>query len=93
MKVTRREFVRGGVTAFTVSFAAPAFLNDIALAQGARSRSLVVVYLGGGNDALSTVVPYQDPFYFSRRPAIAIPAGQVLQIGSDANRRALGLDR
>jgi uncharacterized protein (DUF1501 family) len=56
-KLSRREFIRDGVAAFTVSFAAPAFLNDIALAQGARSRSLVVVYLGGGNDALSTVVP------------------------------------
>ena len=83
-KLSRREFIRDGVAAFTVSFAAPAFLNDIALAQGARSRNLVVVYLSGGNDALSTVVPYQDPFYFSRRPAIAIPAGQVLQIGSDS---------
>ena len=50
-KLSRREFIRDGVTAFTVSFAAPAFLNDIALAQGARSQSLVVVYLGGGNDA------------------------------------------
>jgi uncharacterized protein (DUF1501 family) len=90
-KLSRREFIRDGVAAFTVSFAAPAFLTEIARAQGARSRSLVVVYLGGGNDALSTVVPYQDPFYFSRRPTIAIPAGQVLQIGSDTNRRALGL--
>ena len=47
MPVTRRDFIRGGVAAFTVSFTAPAFLNDIARAQGARSRSLVVVYLGG----------------------------------------------
>ncbi|MBI4265871.1 MAG: DUF1501 domain-containing protein [Acidobacteria bacterium] len=91
MKVTRREFIRDGVAAFTVSFAAPAFLADIARAQGALSRSLVVVYLGGGNDALSTVVPYQDAFYYSRRPAIAIPAGQVLQIGSDSSGKALGL--
>jgi len=91
MAVTRRDFIRGGVAAFTVSVTAPAFLSDIARAQGARSRSLVVVYLSGGNDSLNTVVPYQDQFYYSRRPTIAVPAGQVLQIGSDSSGRALGL--
>ena len=91
MAMTRREFIRGGVAAFTVSFTAPTFLADIARAQGARSRSLVVLYLSGGNDALNTVVPYQDPFYYSRRPAIAVPAVQVLQIGTDSSGRALGL--
>ena len=89
--VTRREFIRDGIAAFTVGFAAPAFLSSVALAQGVRSRNLVVVYLNGGNDALSTIVPYQDPFYYSRRPALAIPAGQVLQIGSDSSGKTLGL--
>ena len=91
MSISRRQFIRGGVSAFTLSFAAPAFLSDIARAQGARARNLVVVYLSGGNDSLSTVVPYQDPFYYSRRPTIAVPAGQVLQIGTDSSGKALGL--
>jgi len=92
MPITRREFVKGGVAAFTVSFAAPAFLSELAVAQGQSRRNLVVLYLSGGNDALSTLVPYTDPQYYARRPALAIPAGSVLQIGSDSAGRPLGLN-
>jgi uncharacterized protein (DUF1501 family) len=91
MKVTRRQFVKGGAAAFTVTFAAPEFLSDLARAQGARTRNLVVLYLGGGNDSLSTLIPYNDPFYFSRRPTLAVPAGNVLQIGTDRSNVPLGL--
>jgi uncharacterized protein (DUF1501 family) len=91
MNFSRRQFVKGGVTAFTFGFAAPQMLCDIAFAQGVPSRNLVVVYLSGGNDSLSTVIPYRDPSYASRRPTLAIPAGNVLQIGTDSSNIELGL--
>ncbi len=90
MKFTRRQFVKGGVSAFTVGFAAPQFLTDLAFAQAVPSRNLVVLYLGGGNDALSTLIPYRDPAYYSRRPTLAVPAGNVLQIGTDSSGIELG---
>jgi uncharacterized protein (DUF1501 family) len=85
MKVTRRQFVKGGVAAFTVTYAAPGFLSDLARAQGAHARNLGLLYMSGGNDSLSMLAPYNDPCYASRRPTLAIPAGQVLQIGSDSS--------
>jgi uncharacterized protein (DUF1501 family) len=92
MSFTRREFIRGGVSAFTFSFAAPAFLSDLARAQGTARRNLVVLYLSGGNDALSMVIPYTDAQYYARRPVLGIPAANVLQIGSDKAGNALGLN-
>src|SRR5437762_701293 len=91
LMMTRRDFVKNGVAAFTIGFAAPAFLSDLARAQGASSRNLVVLDLTGGNDGLSMLVPYTDSAYYSRRPTLAIPAGSVLQVGSDSSGKALGL--
>jgi uncharacterized protein (DUF1501 family) len=91
VKISRRQFVKGGAAAFTMTFAAPEFLSDLARAQGASVRNLIVLYLSGGNDALSTLVPYNDPFYYSRRSSIAVPAGSVLQIGTESSGVALGL--
>jgi uncharacterized protein (DUF1501 family) len=92
MSFTRREFIRGGVSAFTFSFAAPAFLSDLARAQGTARRNLVVLYLSGGNDALSMVIPYTDAQYYARRPVLGIPAANVLQIGPDKAGNQLGLN-
>src|SRR4029450_1111533 len=52
--------------------------------------TLVVLYLSGGNDGLSTLIPYRDAQYYARRPNLAIPAANVLQIGSDSAGNALG---
>ena len=89
--MTRRSFVKNGVAAFTVSLAVPRFVSDLARAQGAASRNLVVLDLSGGNDGLSMLVPYTDSSYYSRRPTLAIPAATVLQVGADSSGKALGL--
>ena len=91
MDLSRRLFIRNGVATVTFGIAAPSFLTAIAEAQGVRTRNLVVVYLGGGNDSLNTLISYRDGAYYSRRPSIAVPAGQVLQVGSDAAGNAMGL--
>jgi uncharacterized protein (DUF1501 family) len=41
---------------------------------GRDDRTLVVVELGGGNDALSTVVPLADPTYPRLRPTLGVSA-------------------
>src|ERR671910_3470065 len=92
MAISRREFVHGGIAAFTVGFAAPSFLSELARAQGRAQRNLVVLYLSGGNDALSTLIPYTDQQYYARRPTLAIQPANVLQIGSDRAGNALGLN-
>jgi uncharacterized protein (DUF1501 family) len=43
---------------------------------------LVVVQLSGGNDAINTVVPYGDHYYYDYRPNLQIPEDQVLAISN-----------
>jgi uncharacterized protein (DUF1501 family) len=53
-----------------------------ARAEGASGddRVLVVLELSGGNDGLSTVVPYEDDALYRVRAAIAVPAKETLAL-------------
>lgn len=45
-----------------------------------RPPVLVVLQLSGGNDFMSTVVPFADPFYRDFRKTVGIPEDSVLRI-------------
>jgi uncharacterized protein (DUF1501 family) len=91
MGITRRHFVRNSISAVVTGVALPGFLSTFARAQGRSVRNLVVLNLTGGHDGLSMLVPYTDPFYYSRRPTIGIPAGTLLQVGTDSSGKPLGI--
>ncbi len=49
------------------------------------NRVLVLVQLGGGNDGLNTVIPYENDIYYQERPNIAIAknTAQNFAVGQD----------
>src|SRR5215210_751641 len=78
--VTRRKLLRNGVLGFAAVYGASQLsFEDVweaAVAEAAEpmQRSLVVVYLNGGNDGLNCFVPTSGPEYAkyqSLRPSIA----------------------
>ena len=69
MKVTRRQFVKGGVAAFTVTFAAPEL--PVAIWRGRRARASATwscSIWAAATTRSACSIPYNDPFYYSRRP-------------------------
>jgi uncharacterized protein (DUF1501 family) len=50
------------------------------MASAKSDRSLVVLQLSGGNDALNTVIPYGNGLYYDWRPDVSIEQDRVLKI-------------
>jgi uncharacterized protein (DUF1501 family) len=82
--IDRRGLLLGGTLGglFLTSSSARAALRVLGPAlPGAGSRkSLVLVQLSGGNDGLSTLVPYGDDAYHAARETIGVAAGDVLRL-------------
>jgi uncharacterized protein (DUF1501 family) len=87
MNFTRRSFLQGGISAFTVGFGAPAFISDLARAQGASRRNLVVLYLSGGNDAIRSRSRCSS--YFARSSSTTAFCSSTSAASPDSPRRWL----
>ena len=72
---TRRDFLRNAALFSTAGFV-PQFLTLPWASLGASATEdapiLVVVQLGGGNDGLNTVIPYNQDAYYQLRPTLAL---------------------
>src|SRR4051794_35623322 len=85
--LSRRRFLQAGLAAAgTVAVSrliktTPAWAAGPAKAPSAADGVLVLLYLGGGNDGLNTVVPLDDPAYAAARGGLAISPAAALPIG------------
>jgi uncharacterized protein (DUF1501 family) len=90
---TRRLFLQRGLTILAAAPTVPMFLDQTVMAlnnasdhslvqqpSGKDGKILVVVQLAGGNDGLSTVVPYGDDIYHRARSVIGVDPKTVLKI-------------
>lgn len=86
MTMQRKTFVGSALSVAFLGGNASRALAQVASAAPAvpafarPDNVLVVVQMAGGNDGLNTVIPYSDDAYHRVRPAIAIPANQVLRL-------------
>jgi len=87
MSGNRREFLKttiGASTLLALGPGVPAFFSRAAAQAANRpvadNKILVMVQLGGGNDGLNTVIPYEDDEYGRNRPTIRFKANEVHKI-------------
>src|ERR1700744_3547140 len=78
----RRDFIRNSALV-SGAFMVPAFLKPFeAMAMNELSgyKNLVIIQLSGGNDGLTTIVPYGNDVYYQKRSIIAIKKPDVITL-------------
>lgn len=78
--LTRRRFLARAGTAGAVAAGTALAPARVAFGAQANAGTLVVVFLRGGMDGLSVVVPADDPHLAAARPRIAVPGGALLPL-------------
>jgi uncharacterized protein (DUF1501 family) len=78
LRLDRRSFLASGLA--TLGWVSFGGVRLGAALPAAGERTLVLVQLSGGNDGLSTVVPWADDAYHRARPSIRVDTEQVLRL-------------
>jgi uncharacterized protein (DUF1501 family) len=80
---TRREFLTGGLGLVGVSGFLPDFLIHSALAASSGEKTpqvAVIIEMSGGNDTLSTLIPYSHKAYVEGRRTTRIPENEIIKL-------------
>lgn len=83
---TRRKFLTGGLGLIGVSSALPDFLIRSALAAPSAKNNTqvaVVIEMAGGNDTLSTLIPYSNKAYVEGRRTTRIPENEIIKLDAE----------
>jgi uncharacterized protein (DUF1501 family) len=89
MKVTRRNFLKSGVSMAGLCLgwsqlqAIAAYAANFEPRKPGSSKILVLVEMSGGNDGVNTVIPYSSTAYYKARPSLAIKQDNVLTLNND----------
>jgi uncharacterized protein (DUF1501 family) len=82
--LARRDFLMQSA-GFGIAALLPSWLPNVVLAQSSSSRDIIIsVFLSGGCDGMSLVVPFGDPDYYTGRPTIAVPRPDAAGTGPKA---------
>jgi uncharacterized protein (DUF1501 family) len=76
---TRRQFLAGAGMA-VAGLGTQLVTTRASFGAPNATGTLVVIFLRGGMDGLSVVVPADDPHLLAARPSIAVPAGALLPL-------------